>query len=653
MTDFVSFVVNGQLFVAGGYLQDYALSTSAYQYQSNGQWTTLTDSLKQTRGDATAAVLAGKAYITGGWSDSNNWAEGIATIEEFDPVSKTFSLLSDDVLVPGRGDAALCNIRGRLFVFGGESPSWNPRDEVEVLSLDYNSPEASDWHYAGELPVPKFRFGCASTTPTSIHVFGGMTKYNSTFGHFSVSTRVDEFVEVRIFEDIESRLLTQLHISGSSNAAQWLWTTAHIAETMSRSPVRITYRVSSTVRSQSEFVGAPSMVTSDDTNIGDAALSSQLFNLLNPIHKFVQIPLALTSIRVVYNLQLKSTAAAQLVACDLAKIFSGKKLKWSNVVSNIAGGVPNIDIVPFRQANDTSETAAFVAYLQKACPAEFSLPAFQALPQLSSKSPPTDVSGSITYAYKSSYDAGTGFKFEEAALRNADGKFLTADQADLRNSVPSTFSSVEGDLSSLSFIDASGVTAWPIVNPVFAYVRTDQTGNGQTGQLLKAYLTFLLSDRAQMMANTFGHSSLPPYWNALAIQGVGKINVAADSTPYLMNQPVPEQAYSLMSSREDQIIYDQVALSQLQSLVFQKTQSASDGGGSSASTASVTNATNIAIAGLVIAIFAFLLSVYAACKIRGLGKHEPAGVSSAANYSNSIPAPSRYTSDKGDHITTI
>jgi len=656
LSDFTTFVARNAIYVAGGYSQpDYVPQSAVLKYDpATNTWTKVAD-LHQTRGDSASTVVSDKVFIVGGWTTNDSWTTitPLDSMEEFDPATNTMILREGDRLKPGRGDAAFCAIRGRLFVFGGENPSLNSLDEVEVLSLDHASPESSDWHFAGELPDDRFRLACASLHLNSIHVFGGQTflAVDNQTTKLTTTVEVYEFMEQRVYENLETRLETAVFLSGTPVAARAINTASQVVQAMSRTPVRVGYRAVETSQAQVEFVGSNTgFIPQDQAYVGDAPLSRELYDIVRSKgHAMVQIPLALNPVLIVHNIKATGDVGVQLDACGLAKIFSGRNYTWKDVsLGGVDPSFANVQVMPRRLKDESSLTDIMIQYLTRACPAEFNRGGFMDVP-IHSGPESLAVNGSITYSTASVIHPA--FKYNIAALKNPSGKLVTPSTAAFEASLPASFRNASGDLSALDFLLASGDRAYPIVSPLFAYIRRDQTAIAQGGALLKAYLKYLLSPAGQAVFESFGHSELSSYWRGVGSAAVDQIRIAPDAVEFSLDQASPEPQFSLQTSRESRVSFDQAVLAatlaQLEALAKPKT------GTTLLSDIDSESATAIAIAGLVIAVFGFLLACYAACKVSRVARDAPApqgidrrNTAEGAGYANT-----KY--DRNDNIQVV
>lgn len=653
ITDMTAFQIDNVLYAAGGYdvPAGYLSLSQVYKFiPATLTWIKVAD-LTQNRGDAHATVVRAKAYIVGGWTMDDFFNAPLGSVEVFDPQSNAVTLLSDELEVPG-GDKAICSLNDKIFAFGGETHDAVfggslPQDEVEVLSVSFNSPEYNDWHYSGQLPTKRFRFSCVSSFDTSllggssIRLFGGQEGILngdpfSKGSYFPISKRVDALVELR-FGDLTDRT-THLRLSGTYNVGRLMSLALDTIEERSRSNIRAKYRQVQTVVAQREFVGNvnDSNVPLDDGYIGDSPLDMEFYNTIAQNGHFViHVPLFMTPVRVVYNLQNRLQGEnVVLDSCTLVGIFSKKITTWDatefgNIVTSnsFLSRYAGIPIIPFRQSNESSQTTTFVAFAKKACASRFDADAFYSLPVVTARAPPTGVVGSISYAYISHFTPGA--IYTEARLKNRRGTVLSVSDASFVNLANDKLPLIDAGAATQdfgvlrdSFVDGDFVLAWPIVSMTFAYVRRDHTLVAQTGPLLVSLLRFLVSAEGQSFATNSGlHVALPAPWLAYSAKAIAEIKVAADSIAFVLDDPNGESDYSLASSRRGRLDFELREVS----AVLNRHENSVNNLLSAATIPPTTNAppaqnNSIAIAGLVIACFGFLLASYAAIKVSRLQK---------------------------------
>lgn len=127
-------------------------------------------------------------------------------------------------------------------------------------------------------------------------------------------------------------------------------------------------------------------------------------------------------------------------------------------------------------------------------------------------------------------DSGHGHDdgLKEVKLQNLDGNFVdsvTAGEAGVMQAASSaTMPSADGNWESVNLINQAGANTWPIVAISYLLVHQDQTANGETGNLLKAYLTMT-------MDSTIGGQAIASNYNFIPITAAMRaVNTAAIAT---------------------------------------------------------------------------------------------------------------------------
>ena len=74
----------------------------------------------------------------GGWTPTNNWCPALSHIEQFDPISHTWTSTGSDGL--DRGDAACAEMHGHFYILGGErkdcsAQHWLPAEIVSAVEV--------------------------------------------------------------------------------------------------------------------------------------------------------------------------------------------------------------------------------------------------------------------------------------------------------------------------------------------------------------------------------------------------------------------------------------------------------------------------------------------------------------------------------------
>ena len=212
-SDLAAFSDDNFLYIVGGYTDGYIAQSQLlllqYDKDSKGLTQNTGASLEFGRGDITAATDGTVAYISGGWTDINNFCVPLGTVEQYTIATNQWSTLPDVLNTP-RADKALVLLNGRLLALGGEKafdekcpllaanettdlPLWEQTiavDDVEVL-------EGDKWVVISELHDFRFRFAAVSVdAEDTIYTFGGQQAFNATCNCFRTSNEIVAYKEV-------------------------------------------------------------------------------------------------------------------------------------------------------------------------------------------------------------------------------------------------------------------------------------------------------------------------------------------------------------------------------------------------------------------------------------------------------------------------
>ena len=141
-------VVDGKIYVVGGEISDdegEAVSTDRvdmYDPAANS-WQQMA-AMPTARDSHAAAVVDGKIYVTGGYSEFGDASGGCSdALESYDPVTNTWTTLASlDYFRAWHASAA---IKGKLLVFGGSS-------DGRTALVNVYSPASNSWGRAIDLP---------------------------------------------------------------------------------------------------------------------------------------------------------------------------------------------------------------------------------------------------------------------------------------------------------------------------------------------------------------------------------------------------------------------------------------------------------------------------------------------------------------------
>ncbi len=107
-------VIDGEIYVVGGYLAGITVTYTLEVYTSGGSWNTGLQSMPTARGELVVGVIDGKLYAVGGLLASQ---VSTPTVEVYDPVLDSWTT---GIAIPTRrAMAAAAVIGGKLYVVGG------------------------------------------------------------------------------------------------------------------------------------------------------------------------------------------------------------------------------------------------------------------------------------------------------------------------------------------------------------------------------------------------------------------------------------------------------------------------------------------------------------------------------------------------------
>jgi N-acetylneuraminic acid mutarotase len=165
-------VINGKIYVVGGYYIRYIASPYSYDYYyakncdvydpSTDSWTSLA-SLPTNQVFFSAAAANGKLYAIGGY-DTASYAP-LSTVESYDPSSNSWSAVQS--LPSARELAGCATIFNKIYAIGGYSSTSNTNS-----NFCYD-PSADSWSQKANQPVASV--GPAVTLNNLIYRIGGST----------------------------------------------------------------------------------------------------------------------------------------------------------------------------------------------------------------------------------------------------------------------------------------------------------------------------------------------------------------------------------------------------------------------------------------------------------------------------------------------
>jgi phosphate transport system substrate-binding protein len=251
----------------------------------------------------------------------------------------------------------------------------------------------------------------------------------------------------------------------------------------------------------SEAISGIAEIGASDAYLSNAQMKS------NP--DMLNIPLAISSQMVNYNVPGLNNAHLKLSGPVLADIYDGKVKYWDDpAIAKMNPGVklPHNAIVPVHRTDDSGDTFMFTQFLSYSTPewsntvvygTTVSWPAVQGAidavgnPGMvnASKGTPYSVAY-IGISFKNATDsAGLGV----AKLKNRDGKFVLPNHTTVTAAVNEMLAKTPAD-ERVGLIFAPGAQSYPIVNYEYAIVKRRQP-NADTARALREFLSWAINPK--------------------------------------------------------------------------------------------------------------------------------------------------------------
>lgn len=182
-----------------------------------------------------------------------------------------------------------------------------------------------------------------------------------------------------------------------------------------------------------------------------------------------------------------------------------------------------------------------------------------------------------------------------------------------------------------------GADVWPIVAVSYIYARKDQSQNGEKACLLKAFMSFVISDEGQSLLPAYNFVAIPQPVKDVAQKAIDEL-VTPDCTQWAfegstVQKGVGQAEYVVSAKRRDFAEYDRGNIhSDLLAVIADlKAEIArASAGGSSVNSFAVeptpapeekSNDSVLGLVGLIVAILALLVAIAAFCKSGSKGQY--------------------------------
>ena len=323
--------------------------------------------------------------------------------------------------------------------------------------------------------------------------------------------------------------------SGTTNPSKFYWEIMSRFEARARPPVKMTYRAVGSSTGQFEFMGADQgYVAFNAFGSGDMPFSKDNYDALNAAGvNVLHVPFSLGAMAFFHNVPdaAQPTAGVHMTACILADVFNGVITTWdhANILAVNSGFAPPAGqpITVHHRTYGSSTTKGITQYLHAACPEKWGADLVGSTIDWPASTVAVEGSGEMSSAISSTeysigyIDSGHGIEdgLHEVSLMNKDGYYQTTTEAIAAGGVQAAAeealaigvmpSDPAADFSEVSLHNMPGEHTWPIVAISYLYVRPDQTGTGAKGQLLKAFIEYVLSEEGQALLGNYNFEGAP------------------------------------------------------------------------------------------------------------------------------------------------
>ncbi len=309
-----------------------------------------------------------------------------------------------------------------------------------------------------------------------------------------------------------------------------LWVPAY---TKANPSVRITTQSTGSGTGIAEATSGLAQIGASDAYVSNALMKK------NP--GLLNIPLAISSQMVNYNLPGLNSDHLKLSGPVLAGIYQGKITKWNDKeIAKINPGatLPDHPIITIHRTDGSGDTFIFAQYLSFSTPdwqdnigygTTISWPAAPgAIGATGNQGMISALKGndySIAYVGISFQQAFADAKLGEAALQNRSGKFLRPTADSVQAAAGEKVKETPAD-ERISLIFAPGDNSYPIINYEYAIVKSQQSSAAQA-DALKNFLGWAISPDgggAPHFMQAVNFVALPPAVVKLSQDQIGKIS---------------------------------------------------------------------------------------------------------------------------------
>jgi len=169
-------VVEGKIYAIGGASFNQPLPTVEEYDPATDTWTTKKP-MDTARQGLSTSVVNGKIYAIGGGDISSATVNTFSTVEEYDPVTDTWTTKTD--MSTARGFHSANVLDGKIYVFGGSSAS--PYGGTAIRAVEVYDPATDTWTQKGDTIPSRIGAGFSSVVGGHIYLFGGYGSFRKVW----------------------------------------------------------------------------------------------------------------------------------------------------------------------------------------------------------------------------------------------------------------------------------------------------------------------------------------------------------------------------------------------------------------------------------------------------------------------------------------
>ena len=245
----------------------------------------------------------------------------------------------------------------------------------------------------------------------------------------------------------------------------------------------------------------------------------------------VHLPTVLGAVVVTYNLPSLRGTALKLDAATLADIFLGKITRWDHpriAALNAGAQLPKQDLIVVHRSDGSGTSFVFTDYLSKVSPEWKSR-----VGASTSVKWPIGLGGrgneGVTQQVKQ-LEGAMGYvelvyaqsnQLPVAQIRNAAGQFVTPTLLAVTSAAAGAQLGPDTDFR-VSITNAPGAASYPIASYTWLLLKRDNP-DAAKARIIKQFTTWMLTPKAQRMADELGYAPLPDDVIGLARQRLGTL----------------------------------------------------------------------------------------------------------------------------------